>query len=132
VSETEKITINLGPVDLGRIDVLVEQGLYSNRTDLIRTAIRNQLDRHEPVIEAHAVKWSFTLGSEVIDRSMLERLKREGKRISLRVIGMLRLADDVDPQLARQTIEVIRVHGSFRASPALREALADRINPSRA
>ena len=132
MSETEKITINLGPVDLGRIDVLVEQGLYSNRTDLIRTAIRNQLDRHEPVIEAHAVKWSFTLGSEVIDRSMLERLKREGKRISLRVIGMLRLADDVDPQLARQTIEVIRVHGSFRASPALREALADRINPSRA
>lgn len=131
MSETEKITINLGPVDLGRIDVLVEQGLYSNRTDLIRTAIRNQLDRHEPVIEAHAVKWSFTLGSEVIDRSMLERLRREGKRISLRVIGMLRLADDVDPQLARETIEAIRVHGSFHAPSALREALADRINTPR-
>ena len=129
--ETEKITINLGPVDLGRIDVLVEQGLYSNRTDLIRTAIRNQLDRHEPVIEAHAIKWSFTLGSEVIDRSTLERLKQKGKRISLRVIGMLRLADDVDSQLARETIEAIRVHGSFRASPALREALADRINTPR-
>ncbi len=131
MSETEKITINLGPVDLGRIDVLVEQGLYSNRTDLIRTAIRNQLDRHEPVIEAHAVKWSFTLGSEVIDRSMLERLKREGKRISLRVIGMLRLADDIEPELARETIEAIRVHGSFHASPALREALADKIQPHR-
>ena len=131
VSETEKITINLGPVDLGRIDVLVEQGLYSNRTDLIRTAIRNQLDRHEPVIEAHAVKWSFTLGSEVVDRSMLERLKREGKRISLRVIGMLRLADNIEPELARETIDAIRVHGSFQAPPALREALADRINPSR-
>ena len=131
VSETEKITINLGPVDLGRIDVLVEQGLYSNRTDLIRTAIRNQLDRHESVIEAHAVKWSFTLGSEVIDRSMLERLKRDGKKMSIRVIGMLRLAGDIDPQLARETIEAIRVRGSFHASPALREALADRINAPR-
>ncbi len=75
MSETEKITINLGPVDLGRIDVLVEQGLYSNRTDLIRTAIRNQLDRHEPVIQAHVVKWSFVLGAESVTRSTLEELK---------------------------------------------------------
>ena len=131
LSETEKITINLGPVDLGRIDVLVEQGLYSNRTDLIRTAIRNQLDRHEPVIQAHAVKWSFTLGSEVITRSSLQKLKEEGKKVSLRVIGMLKLADDIDPQLARETIEVIRIRGSFHAPPALREALADRINTPR-
>jgi Arc/MetJ-type ribon-helix-helix transcriptional regulator len=128
VSETEKITINLGPVDLGRIDVLVEQGLYSNRTDLIRTAIRNQLDRHEPVIQAHAVKWSFVLGAESVTRSTLEELRRQGKKISLRVIGMLKLADDIDPQLARETIEVIRIRGSFHASPILREALADRIN----
>jgi Arc/MetJ-type ribon-helix-helix transcriptional regulator len=131
LSETEKITINLGPVDLGRIDVLVEQGLYSNRTDLIRTAIRNQLDRHEPVIQAHAVKWSFTLGSEVITRSSLQKLKEEGKKVSLRVIGMLKLADDIDPQLARETIEVIRIRGSFHAPSALREALADRINTHR-
>lgn len=128
MSETEKITINLSPVDLGRIDVLVEQGLYSNRTDLIRTAIRNQLDRHEPVIQAHAVKWSFTLGSEVITRSTLEDLKRNGKNISLRVIGMLKLADDIDPEIARETIEAIRVRGSFHAPPAVRDALADRIN----
>ena len=128
MSETEKITINLGPVDLGRIDVLVEQGLYSNRTDLIRTAIRNQLDRHEPVIQAHAVKWSFVLGAESVTRSTLEELRRQGKKISLRVIGMLKLADDIDPQLARETIEVIRIRGSFHASPILREALADRIN----
>jgi Arc/MetJ-type ribon-helix-helix transcriptional regulator len=131
VSETEKITINLGPVDLGRIDVLVEQGLYSNRTDLIRTAIRNQLDRHEPVIQAHAVKWSFVLGTEAVTRSTLEELRREGKKMSLRVIGMLKLADDIDPELARATIETIRVRGSFHAPQALREALADRINPAK-
>ena len=131
MSETEKITINLGPVDLGRIDVLVEQGLYSNRTDLIRTAIRNQLDRHEPVIQAHADKWSFVLGVETVTRSTLEELRKEGKRISLRVIGMLKLAEDIDPELARETIKTIRVRGSFHASPELRKALADRINPSR-
>jgi len=131
MSETEKITINLGPVDLGRIDVLVEQGLYSNRTDLIRTAIRNQLDRHESVIQAHATKWSFTLGAESVTRSTLEELRRQGKRVSLRVIGRLKLADDIDPKLARETIETIRVRGSFHAPPALREALADRTNTHR-
>jgi len=131
VSETEKITINLGPVDLGRIDVLVEQGLYSNRTDLIRTAIRNQLDRHEPIIEAHAVRWSFVLGAERVSRATLENLREEERQISLRVIGSLSLADDIDPDLARATIKVIRVRGSFHAPKALREALADRINPPR-
>jgi Arc/MetJ-type ribon-helix-helix transcriptional regulator len=131
VSETEKITINLGPVDLGRIDVLVEQGLYSNRTDLIRTAIRNQLDRHEPVIQAHAVKWSFVLGVETVTRSTLEELRKQGKKMSLRVIGMLKLDDNIDPELARETIEAIRVRGSFHAPPAVRAALADRINASR-
>jgi len=131
VSDTEKITINLGPVDLGRIDVLVEQGLYSNRTDLIRTAIRNLLDRHEPVIQAHAVRWSFVLGVESITRSRLEELRREGRKISLRVIGRLNLANDIEPNLARETIETIRVRGSFHAPPAVREALADRINTHR-
>ena len=131
MSETEKITINLGPVDLGRIDVLVEQGLYSNRTDLIRTAIRNQLDRHEPVIQAHADKWSFILGVETVTRSTLEELRKEGKKVSLRVIGLLKLADDIDPELARETIKTIRVRGSLRSSAAVREALADRINMRR-
>lgn len=131
MSETEKITINLGPVDLGRIDVLVEQGLYSNRTDLIRTAIRNQLDRHEPVIQAHAIKWSFVLGVETITRSTLEELRKEGKKASFRIIGMLKIADDIDPELARETIKVIHVRGSLRSSAAVREALADRINMRR-
>ena len=131
MSETEKITINLGPVDLGRIDVLVDQGLYSNRTDLIRTAIRNQLDRHEKVIQDHAVKWSFVLGVEIVQRSTLEKLREEGRKVSLRVIGSLRLSDDIDPELACETIEAIRIRGSFRAPAAVREAIADRINPPR-
>jgi Arc/MetJ-type ribon-helix-helix transcriptional regulator len=45
-SDSEKITINLGYVDLGHIDLMVQDGFYSNRTDFIRTAIRNQLERH--------------------------------------------------------------------------------------
>ena len=121
MSETEKITINLGPVDLGRIDVLVEQGLYSNRTDLIRTAIRNLLDRHDTVVKEHAARWSFVIGAEVVRRSALEKLREEGKQASFRVIGSLTLSKDIDADLALATIQSISIRGSFRAAPEVRE-----------
>jgi Arc/MetJ-type ribon-helix-helix transcriptional regulator len=128
MADTEKITINLGPVDLGRIDVLVEQGLYSNRTDAIRTGIRNLLDRHEPVIQEISARKSYSLGVLIFSQSDLERWKSEGKRVSIHVIGHLTLARDIDPELARQMIKSIRVRGVFRASPEVKEALADRIS----
>jgi len=128
MSETEKITINLGPVDLGRIDVLVEQGLYSNRTDLIRTAIRNQLDRHEAVVKEHAARWSFVIGAEIVTRSALEKLQEQGKQASFRVIGSLTLTQGIDADLARATIKSIFVRGRLKAPANVREALADRIN----
>ena len=127
MSDTEKITINLGPVDLGRIDVLVEQGLYSNRTDAIRSAIRTLLDRHEPVIQEMSVRKSFSMGVLIYNQKDFERFKAEGRRVSIHVIGHLTLARDIDPQLARETIESISVRGVFRASDQLKEALADRI-----
>ena len=126
MSDTEKITINLGPVDLGRIDVLVEQGLYSNRTDAIRTGIRNLLDRHEPVIQEVAVRKSFVIGVLVLDRHNLLKSKKDGSRLSLHIIGLLSLSSDIDPELAQQTIESIRVRGVFRASSEVKSALADR------
>ena len=126
MAETEKITINLGPVDLGRIDVLVEQGLYSNRTDLIRTAIRNLLDRHEPVVQELATRRSFVLGTMSLDRHALEEALAEGKRLSMNIIGSLQLADDIDEDLARAAIRSITVRGVFRAPQRLKEALADR------
>jgi Arc/MetJ-type ribon-helix-helix transcriptional regulator len=128
MAETEKITINLGPVDLGRIDILVEQGLYSNRTDAIRTGIRNLLDRHEPVIQEVAVRKSCVLGALIIDRKMLLKQKSEGTRLSLHIIGLLSLSSDIDPELARQTIKSIRVRGVFRASSEVKAALEDRID----
>ena len=127
MAETEKITINLGPVDLGRIDVLVEQGLYSNRTDAIRSAIRNLIDRHEPVIQEISVRKSFAMGVLVYSQKDLERWKSEGKKVSLHIIGHLTLARDIDPELARETIESVSVRGVFRASDQLKQALADRI-----
>ncbi len=111
----EKITINLEPVDLGRIDVLVEQGLYSNRTDLIRTAIRNQLARHEAVIDDVVVKQSFAVGVMHFGRGELEQRRADGERLSVRVVGMLHVASDVDASLAQETIESVVVHGVFRA-----------------
>jgi len=128
MSDTEKITINLGPVDLGRIDVLVEQGLYSNRTDAIRSAIRTLLDRHEPVIQNVSVQKSFSLGVLILSRADLERWKASGEKKSLHIIGHLSLAKDIAPELARETIESIRVRGTFRASEELKRALTDRIH----
>ena len=122
----EKITINLEPVDLGRIDLLVEQGLYANRTDLIKTAIRNQIARHDSTIDDLIVRKSWVLGVEVLDRSDLERILAEGDRLRLRIIGMLSLASDVDPDLALKAIESVSVRGAFRAPEGVRRALLAR------
>lgn len=128
MADTEKITINLGPVDLGRIDVLVEQGLYANRTDVIRTAVRNLLDKQDRVVQDVATRKSFVLGALIIGRGELEKLRAENKRASYRIIGSLVLKNDIDPELARETIEAIHVRGVYRASPEVKRALADRTN----
>ena len=127
MADTEKITINLSPVDLGRIDVLVEQGLFSNRTDLIRSAIRSLLQKNEAVIEDVTVRRSFSIGVLALGRRDLEDLKRQNKKVTYRIIGALFLAKDIDPDLARETIESITVRGTLRASAELKEALKDRI-----
>lgn len=121
---SEKITINIEPVDLGRIDVLVAQGLYGNRTDLIRTAIRNLLDRHEAVVNDMVVKQSFALGVMYVGRRDLEQRLAAGERIAVRVIGMLSIASDVDASLARDTIESVIVHGVFRAPDEVKALFA--------
>ena len=128
MGDTEKITINLSPVDLGRIDVLVEQGLFSNRTDLIRTAIRGLLQKNEAVIEDVTARSSFSIGVVALGRRDLEELKRQNKKVAYRIIGALFLAKDIGPDLARETIESITVRGTLRASAELKEALKDRIN----
>lgn len=128
VSETEKITINVGPVDLGRIELLVEQGLYSNRTDLIRTAIRNQIERHDAVIQEISVRQSYSLGVLIYNHKDLEELKKEGKKLSIHVVGMLTLANTITPELALETIESISIRGKLIAPKAVREALGNRIS----
>ena len=127
-SETEKITINLGVVDLGQIDLLVEQGFYSSRTDLIRTAIRNQLQQHAQEVRQTMTRRSFGIGVFHYDKAALEEQREAGKQLSLKVIGVLALGSDVTPELARETIGSIEVRGAFRASPAVKKALADRIS----
>jgi Arc/MetJ-type ribon-helix-helix transcriptional regulator len=124
--DTEKLTINLGVVDLGRIDLLVDEGFYSNRTDLIRTAIRNQLSVHEQTVRESVSRRSLVLGLRHVERDELERLKAEGRTLDLRVVGLARIDASVSPALARATIHTVKVLGAFEASPAVRKALADR------
>jgi Arc/MetJ-type ribon-helix-helix transcriptional regulator len=127
MSETEKITVNMSVVDLGKIDLLVQEGLFSNRTDFIRTAIRNQLENHEFELTQSVMRHSFGIGVFSYNRKDLEDAKAEGKSIKFTVIGLLRLANDISPELAAQTVEEVHVRGVFRAPAAVKEALADRI-----
>ena len=127
VGETEKLTINLGVVDLGQVDLLVQEGFYSNRTDLIRTAIRNQLSVHADEVKRTVARRALHLGLQQFTRADLERARAAGQMLQIQVVGLARIADDVSPGLARATIQSVDVLGAFHASAAVRAALADRI-----
>jgi len=126
VDRTEKITINLGLVDLGLIDLLVEEGLYSNRTDFIRAAIRRQLDSRAATVDDTVQRRALTLGTRYLSRRDLEVLRESGQQIELRVLGLATIADDVSPELALATIVSVEVLGAFRAPRAVKAALAPR------
>jgi Arc/MetJ-type ribon-helix-helix transcriptional regulator len=126
-TDTEKITVNLGFVDLGHIDLLVQEGLYSNRTDFIRTAIRNQVERHADVTKQSVSRKSVELGLRHYSRQDLEAAQAAGEMIHIRVLGLARIADDVTPALARATVASVEVLGALHASPAVRAALSDRM-----
>jgi len=127
VCDSEKITINLGYVDLGQIDLLVQDGFYSNRTDLIRTAIRNQIERHADVLRRSVDRKTLDLGLRHYSRDDLEAVRAAGQSVRINVLGLATIASDVSPDLARETISSVEVLGALHASPAVRAALADRM-----
>ena len=123
----EKITINIGCVDLGQIDLLVQEGFYANRTDLIRTAIRNQLTTHSAAVRDVVSRKTLVLGLQHYSAADLQAVKAAGEMLQIRVLGLASIADDVTPRLALATIESLTVLGSLHASPAVKAALRDRI-----
>lgn len=127
IEKTEKITINMGPVDLGQIDLLVQEGFYSNRTDFIRTAIRTQLATHAEVVKRTVTRKTMVLGVQHYTRMDLEAIRAAGETLHINVLGLVSIAEDVSPELALATINVIEVLGAFRASAAVKAALAGRI-----
>lgn len=126
--ETEKMTVNVGVVDLGQVDLLVQEGFYSNRSDLVRTALRNQLAQHADVLKQTLARRTLMVGLQQYSRADLERAVAAGERLQVQVVGLARIAEDVPPELARAAIESVTVLGAFQASTAVRKALADRIN----
>ena len=127
VSDSEKITINLGYVDLGHIDLMVQDSFYSNRTDFIRTAIRNQLERHAEVVKQSTARKSLDLGLRNYRREDLEEARRTGRMLDINVLGLATIEVDVTPELARATIASVVVLGALHASPEVKAALADRM-----
>ncbi|HEY3675944.1 MAG TPA: hypothetical protein VGK84_08100 [Candidatus Tumulicola sp.] len=126
--DSEKITINLGYVDLGQIDLIVADGFYANRTDFIRTAIRNHLDKHKEAVAKSVARKNFDLGLHDYSREFLEELQRAGQTVNVRVLGLVRIANDVSAELARSTIASISVLGALQASAAVKAALSDRLS----
>ena len=120
MAETEKITINMNVVELGKVDLLVEQGFYSNRTDFIKAAIRSQLTTHSKVLDEIITAKSFCLGVSYFNKEDLEKLAVEKKALDLKVVGMLLLAHDISAELALQTIKSIKVYGVFKASSEIK------------
>jgi Arc/MetJ-type ribon-helix-helix transcriptional regulator len=123
MAETEKLTLNVGAVDLGKIDLLVEQGHYSNRTDFIRTAIRQQLEKHTIEVQQSVTRNSYAMGAIVLDKGDFERHKAKGEKVLVRMIGYLHLTSDISPDLAVEVIDSIRVYGIFQASDDVKDAL---------
>ncbi len=126
VDKSEKITINVGLVDLGQIDLLVDEGFFANRTDFIRTAIRRQLESRSDAVADTVARRTLTLGVQHLSRRDLEQLREAGRTIELRVLGLATIADDVDAELALATIRSVEVLGAFRASRAVKAALVPR------
>jgi Arc/MetJ-type ribon-helix-helix transcriptional regulator len=127
MTDTEKITINMSPVDLGRIDLLVQEGFYSSRTDFIRTAIRNQLDKQAETVDQVANRREMVIGTLMYNRKDLETFKTKKVKVKIKVIGLFILTQDVTPELALATIDSVTVHGGFKAPEDVKVALADRI-----
>ena len=125
--DSEKITVNLGFVDLGRVDLMVRDGFYANRADFIRTAVRNQLERQEEAVRQSVARRQLSLGLSHYSRRDLEAARDAGVPLHIQVLGLASIAEDVTPDLARAAIASIQVLGAFHASPAVKAALADRI-----
>ncbi len=125
--DTEKITINVGYVDLGHIDLMVREGFYSNRTDFVRTAIRNQLERHTGVVKDAVARKRLALGLRQYSRADLEGARAAGETVEIHVLGLATIAPDVSPELARATITHVDILGALHASAAVKAALSDRL-----
>jgi len=128
MTETEKITVNIGSVDLGRIDLLVQEGFYSSRADFIRTAIRNQLERQRTTVDSITTRKSMVIGTLSYSRKELEKKREDNEMVNVKVIGMFILTDDIPTDLALDTIQSVTVRGVFKAPEDIKEALADRIH----
>ena len=126
VDKSEKITINVGLVDLGQIDLLVDEGFYANRTDFIRTAIRRQLESRADAVNDTVARRTLILGTQHLSRRDLEELRDAGQTVKLHVLGLATIGNDVSPELALATIASVEVLGAFRAPMAVKAALANR------
>src|ERR1700742_773212 len=119
-SESEKITINLGHVDLGHIDLLVRDGFYANRTDFIRTAIRNQVERHAEAARHSVSRRNLDLGLRHYSREELETAHAAQRPRDVGGTGLGGIAPSHHPLPPRVTHPLSRFVGPCRPAPGAR------------
>lgn len=127
MADSEKMTINVSAVDLGKIDLLVQEGLYANRSDFIRTALRGQLEKHSLEVQQSVARNTFAIGVLAYDRKDLEKIQAKNEKMDIHIVGLLNLAKDIPVDLAKNVIRSIKVRGVFNASEEIKNALSDRM-----
>lgn len=138
-AKMEKLTINLPPVEIARIDVLVESGLYPSRTEFIRTSIRKTLDSHHNLIErvieekiysisddlvsTDEYKNIFGVGVFALGKSDFDKYMKKGQKVRISVAGLLVILKGVTAEQILSTVVSVKVYGIIRASDSVRNAL---------
>lgn len=123
INSTEKITINVNTSDLGKIDLLIHEGYYSNRTDFIKSAIKSQVNKHDDEINmilSSKKKKDWFVGVYVLTEDELQALKRYGRKKAIRGMGLLIVDKDVSLDLMKTSISAIETYGVCRCSSEIK------------
>ncbi len=125
----EKITVNLPVVDLGKMDYLVSQGFYNSRAEFLRIAAKEQIGKNDSIFKAlteeHVKDKNYFvgIGALTISREVFEKALKEGRKIKIFVMGMVKIANDVDIELISKTVKSFRAYGIKRGPPGVIEYL---------
>ena len=112
---SENVTLEIDAEIVGKIEVLVEKGLYKDPTDFFENAIEKQLSLHKATFEKYERKKTTVIGILIYSAEELEKYAQKNNKLEIKVIGSLRFGKDVTPELIEASISKIYLAGRLRA-----------------